>query len=54
MNDAVEMTASQFQQNISIKLADDYLITLLAENVMKFPADLPKFLTVYFCSCKNE
>ena len=40
MNDAVEMTANQFQQNISIKLADDYLNTLLTGNVMEFPVDL--------------
>ena len=42
MNDAVEMTTNQFQQNISIKLADDYLSTLLTGNVMKFPVDLTK------------
>ena len=40
MNDAVEMTASQFQQNISINLPDDYLSTLLTGNVMKFPVGL--------------
>ena len=40
MNDAVEMTANQFQQNISIKLADDYLSTLLTGNVMEIPVDL--------------
>ena len=43
MNDAVEMTTNQFQQNISIKLAGDYLSTLLTENVMKFPFDFTKF-----------
>ena len=42
MNAAVEMTVNQFQQNISIKLADDYLSTLLTGNVMKFPVDLTK------------
>ena len=42
MNDAVEMTTNQFQQNISIKLADDYLSTLLTGNVTKFPVDLTK------------
>ena len=42
MNDAVEMTTNQFQQNISIKLADDYLSTLLTGNVMEFPVDLTK------------
>ena len=42
MNDAVEMTTNQFQQNISIKLADEYLSTLLARNFMKFPVDLTK------------
>ena len=40
MNDAVEMTANQFQQNISIKLADDYLSLLLTGNIKKFPVDL--------------
>ena len=40
VNDAVEMTTNHFQQNISIKLADDYLSTLLTGNVMKFPVDL--------------
>ena len=43
MNDAVEMTINQFQQNISIKLADDYLSTLLTGNFMKLPVDLTKF-----------
>ena len=42
MNAAVEMTVNQFQQNISIKLADDYLSTLLTGNFMKFPVDLTK------------
>ena len=42
MNDAVEMTTNQFQQNISIKLADDYLSTLLTRNIMKFPVGLTK------------
>ena len=42
MNDAVEMTTNQLQPNISIKLADDYLGTLLTGNVMKFPVDLAK------------
>ena len=50
MNDAVEMTTNQLQQNISIKLADDYLSTLLTGNIMKFPVDLTKYiLTVYEC-----
>ena len=40
MNDAVEMTINRFQQNISIKLANDYLSTLLTGIVMKFPVDL--------------
>ena len=47
VNDAVEMTINQFQQNISIKLAEDYLSTLLTGNVKKFPVDWTKFLTVY-------
>ena len=34
------MTANQFQQNISIKLPDDNLSTILTGNVMKFPVDL--------------
>ena len=42
MNDAVEITTNQFQQNISIKLADDYLNTFLTGNIMKFPVDLTK------------
>ena len=42
MNDAVEMTANQFQQNISINLADDYLSILLTRNFMKFLVDLTK------------
>ena len=42
MNDAVEMTAKQFQQNISINLTDNYLSTLLTGNVMIFPVDLTK------------
>ena len=45
MTDAVEMTATQFQQNISIKLADNYLSTLLTGNVMKLPVDLTKIFT---------
>ena len=36
------MTVNQFQQNISIKLADHYLSTILTGNVMKFPVDLTK------------
>ena len=48
MNDAVEITTNQFQQNIFINLADDYLSTLLAGNVMKFPVGLTKFLTVWY------
>ena len=50
MNDAVEMTTNQFQQNISIKLADDYLSTLLTENIMKFPVDLPKIFNSVTCN----
>ena len=42
MNVAVEITTNQFQQNISIKLADDYFSTLLTGNVMKFSVDLKK------------
>ena len=42
MNDAVEMTANQFQQSILINLADDYLSTLLTGNIMKFSVDLTK------------
>ena len=45
MNDAVEMTANQFQQNISIKLADDYLSTLLTGNIKKISVDLTKFFS---------
>ena len=41
MND-VEMTTNQFQQNISVKLADDYISTLLTGNFMKFAVDLTK------------
>ena len=44
MNDAVEMTTNQFQQNISIILANNYLSTLLTGNVMKFPVDLTKIV----------
>ena len=40
VNDAVEMTTNQFQQNIFIKLSDEYLSTLLTGNIMKFPVDL--------------
>ena len=47
MNDAVEMTTNQCQQNISINLADDYLSTLVTGNVTKFPVGLTKILTVY-------
>ena len=36
------MTINKRQQNISIKLADDYLSTLLTGNVMTFPVDLTK------------
>ena len=36
------MTTNLFEQNTSIKLADDYLSTLLTENVMTFPVDLTK------------
>ena len=36
------MTTNQCQQNISINLADDYLSTLITENVMKFPVALTK------------
>ena len=42
MNDAVEMTTNQFQQDTSINLADDYLSTLLRGNVMKFAVGLTK------------
>ena len=42
MNNVVEITTNQFQQNISIKLPDDYLSTLLTGNVRKFPVDLTK------------
>ena len=45
MNDVVEMTTNLFQQNISIKLADDYLSTLLTENNMKFLVDLTKIFS---------
>ena len=44
VNDVVEMITNEFQQNISIKLANDYLSTLLTGNVMKFPLDLTKFV----------
>ena len=43
MNDTVEMTTNHFQHNNSIKLADDYLNTLLTGNVRKFSVDLTKF-----------
>ena len=36
------MTTNQFQQNIYINLADDYLSTLLPGNVKKFPVGLTK------------
>ena len=49
MNDAVEMTTNQFQQNISIKLADDYLNTIVTENVMTFPVDLTKIFNSVQC-----
>ena len=42
------MTTNQFQQNIYIKLADDYFITLLTENAMKFSLDLTKFFNSVF------
>ena len=42
MNDAVEMTTNQFQQNISIQLADNYLSTLLTGNIRKFSVDVTK------------
>ena len=42
VNDAVDMTPNQFQLNISIKLSDGYLSTLLTGNVMIFPVDLAK------------
>ena len=42
MNDAVEITTNQFKQNISIKLADDYLSTLIRGNVVKCSVDLTK------------
>ena len=48
MNDAVEITTNQFQQNISIKLADDYLSTLLTGNVMKFSVGLTKIFNSEF------
>ena len=50
MNDAVKMTTNKFQQNIFIKLANDYLITLLTENIMTFPVDLTNiFDSVRLC-----
>ena len=36
------MATSQFQQNISIKLAEDYISALLTGNFMIFPVDLIK------------
>ena len=51
VNDAVETTTNQFQQNISIKLTDDYLSTLLTGNVSKCSVDLTKnFNSVYALS----
>ena len=47
MNNAVEMKTNQFQQNISIKLADDYLSPVLTVNIMKFNVDLTKILAVF-------
>ena len=40
MNDAIEMTTNQFQQNIFAKLADNILNTLSTGNVMEFPVNL--------------
>ena len=37
--DAVELTTNHFQQDISIKLENGYLSTLLTGNVMKFYVD---------------
>ena len=48
VNDAVELTVNQFQQNISNKLADDYLSTILTGNVVKFPVDLTKIFNSVF------
>ena len=42
MNEAVEITSNEFQQNSSVKLADDYLRTLLTGNIVKFSVDLTK------------
>ena len=36
------MTTNKFQENISIKLADDNLNTLLTETVVKFSVDFNK------------
>ena len=36
------MTTNQFQQNMFIKLADDYLSILFTRNVMKFPVVFTK------------
>ena len=53
LNDAVEMTTNQFQQNISIKLADDYLSTLLTINDIKFPVDLTKIFNSVRSNIRN-
>ena len=47
------MTVNQFQQNISIKLTDDYLnlSTLLTGNVMKFSVDITKIFNSVQCLC---
>ena len=47
MKDSVEMTANQFQQNISHKLPGKFLNTFSAGNFIKFSVYLADFLTVY-------
>ena len=59
MNYAVEITTNQFQQNVSIKLAHDYLSILLTGNVMKFSVDLTNIFnsadsSSYFPLFNNE
>ena len=48
MNNVVEITSNQFQQNISIKLLGDYSSTFLTGNIMKFPVDLTKIFNSVF------
>ena len=45
MNDTVKVSTNQFEQNSSVKLADDLNI-LSTENVIEFPVDLTTFFNI--------